>query len=393
MPGGWAIAELIPITSPAALTSGPPELPGLIAASVWIALMNAGRRAVPGRHRAVHRADDAGGHRALEPEGRTDRDHRVADHHLVRVAERERGQAGPVHLEHGEVVVRGHADELCRGLAAVGEHHGDAAARAHVRGGYVGVGEQVAVGLEHEPGAGALAVRAAHLDEHNARQHLRGDRRDPGELPAVGPCGDGRRQVGLGAVGRPGADHPADRAGRPGRAAPHRPPASRAASGDDAARGPTSRRSRPAGAMGIPPSGSPPSGARRRREHVRGRPSPGGRRAATDEPVSVGVGSRPRRRGRPLGAERARRPHGRSTGPDCGAAPDEASVPVPSSFTSHSRPSAAAIRGPPGPRRPRRTPRQDRRPPRASPTTAAPRRPPRPRRRRTARRASTGCRR
>ena len=37
-PGGWAIAELIPTTSPAALTSGPPELPGLIAASVWIAV-------------------------------------------------------------------------------------------------------------------------------------------------------------------------------------------------------------------------------------------------------------------------------------------------------------------------------------------------------------------
>ena len=35
-----AIAELMPMTSPAMFTSGPPELPGLIAASVWIALMN-----------------------------------------------------------------------------------------------------------------------------------------------------------------------------------------------------------------------------------------------------------------------------------------------------------------------------------------------------------------
>ena len=33
-----SIWELIPITSPAALISGPPELPGLIAASVWITL-------------------------------------------------------------------------------------------------------------------------------------------------------------------------------------------------------------------------------------------------------------------------------------------------------------------------------------------------------------------
>ncbi len=32
------IAVLMPTTSPAALTSGPPELPGLSAASVWITL-------------------------------------------------------------------------------------------------------------------------------------------------------------------------------------------------------------------------------------------------------------------------------------------------------------------------------------------------------------------
>ena len=34
----WAIAVLIPITAPAAFRSGPPLLPGLIAASVWIRL-------------------------------------------------------------------------------------------------------------------------------------------------------------------------------------------------------------------------------------------------------------------------------------------------------------------------------------------------------------------
>ena len=34
-----AIAELTPITRPAASSSGPPELPGLMAASVWIALI------------------------------------------------------------------------------------------------------------------------------------------------------------------------------------------------------------------------------------------------------------------------------------------------------------------------------------------------------------------
>ena len=34
-----AMAELTPMTSPSRSTSGPPELPGLMAASVWIALM------------------------------------------------------------------------------------------------------------------------------------------------------------------------------------------------------------------------------------------------------------------------------------------------------------------------------------------------------------------
>ena len=33
-----AICELMPITRPAASSSGPPELPGLIAASVWMTL-------------------------------------------------------------------------------------------------------------------------------------------------------------------------------------------------------------------------------------------------------------------------------------------------------------------------------------------------------------------
>ena len=35
-----AIAVLMPITFPPASSSGPPELPGLIAASVWIRLVS-----------------------------------------------------------------------------------------------------------------------------------------------------------------------------------------------------------------------------------------------------------------------------------------------------------------------------------------------------------------
>src|SRR5664280_766417 len=38
-PPSWAIEELIPMSWPLALTSAPPELPGLMAADVWMALV------------------------------------------------------------------------------------------------------------------------------------------------------------------------------------------------------------------------------------------------------------------------------------------------------------------------------------------------------------------
>ena len=40
LPGAEAMAELMPMTWPFPSTSGPPELPGLIAASVWMAPMS-----------------------------------------------------------------------------------------------------------------------------------------------------------------------------------------------------------------------------------------------------------------------------------------------------------------------------------------------------------------
>ena len=72
-----AICELMPITRPAASSSGPPELPGLIAASVWMTssiVKPFGRGDL-----ALERGDDAGGERAVEAERVADRDHRVAD--------------------------------------------------------------------------------------------------------------------------------------------------------------------------------------------------------------------------------------------------------------------------------------------------------------------------
>ena len=47
LPPSEAMAELMPMTAPLPSTSGPPELPGLMAASVWIALMKASSPSPP----------------------------------------------------------------------------------------------------------------------------------------------------------------------------------------------------------------------------------------------------------------------------------------------------------------------------------------------------------
>ena len=87
-----ATAVLMPTTWPAALTSGPPELPELIAASVWIRPSSV---ALLGVDRAVERRHDALGHRraALEGEGVADGDDLVADGDVAG-GERGRDDAG-----------------------------------------------------------------------------------------------------------------------------------------------------------------------------------------------------------------------------------------------------------------------------------------------------------
>ena len=117
-PGSEAIAVLMPMTSPLMSTSAPPELPGLIAASVWIASMTvsapAWRR--PSRcrcHRPVQRADDAGRHRALQAQRRADRHDLARRPRAGGVAELRRGEAGDaVGLDDGDVGRRVGADDL-----------------------------------------------------------------------------------------------------------------------------------------------------------------------------------------------------------------------------------------------------------------------------------------
>ena len=84
----------MPMTWPAMSTSGPPELPGLMAASVWMKLLElvelaVGAGLVDG---AVLGGDDAGGDGLGEREGAADGEHPVADLGAVGVAELDGGQ-------------------------------------------------------------------------------------------------------------------------------------------------------------------------------------------------------------------------------------------------------------------------------------------------------------
>ena len=89
-----AIAVLMPMTSPAPLTSAPPELPGLIAASVCSASITVASSCVgAGLHGPVGGADDAVGDGVGQAQRGADGDRDVADLDVVGVGEGGRGQA------------------------------------------------------------------------------------------------------------------------------------------------------------------------------------------------------------------------------------------------------------------------------------------------------------
>jgi hypothetical protein len=84
------MAVLMPIRLPWLSTSAPPELPGLIAASVW---MKFSKVLIP-RCERPERRDDAHGHRLTDAEGIADGQGDVADHDVVHLPEGDRRQ-GP----------------------------------------------------------------------------------------------------------------------------------------------------------------------------------------------------------------------------------------------------------------------------------------------------------
>ena len=137
-----ATAVLMPTTSPAALTSGPPELPDEIAASVWI---SPSRKTSPWADRAIERRDDAERHRrfTVEAECESDRHHVVAEADAAGVGERGGLEAVAAHPEQRKVVatIGGEQVDLAR-LGLAGQPHADLGRPVDD----VGVGEDLSVG-------------------------------------------------------------------------------------------------------------------------------------------------------------------------------------------------------------------------------------------------------
>jgi hypothetical protein len=121
------------------LINGPPELPGLTLG-----------------------ADDAGRHRVLEPEGRADRDHPLADTQLVGVADAHGRKAARVDLEQRDIGPLVRAEQLRLELALVMQGDRDLVGALH----HVRVGQQIAVGGDDEPRAQSarnVAARSRRL--------------------------------------------------------------------------------------------------------------------------------------------------------------------------------------------------------------------------------------
>ena len=146
-PEGEKIIEFMPITWPRRSKVGPPELPRLMGASIWMKLVYCWLLDV-----AAERGDDARGHRVGEAEGIAHRHHPVADAQLLVVAEfhgRQRLVAGD--LEQRDVGGRIGADQLGGEAAAVGQLDGDLLAGVH----HMIVGDDKAGLVDDEAGTGA----------------------------------------------------------------------------------------------------------------------------------------------------------------------------------------------------------------------------------------------
>ena len=170
---GDAIAVLMPMTLPDESSNGPPELPGLIAASVWmtscsvlfsVEIVRCSAETIPDVTVGV--PSSASALPIATTESPTSTVFGVTELHDRQVRQND--------LHDGEVVLRVDADDGRRRGARVGERHLD---RERV-GGDVRVGDDDAVAGDDEPGTGALTVGTGDVDAHDRGLHLAQDRLD-----------------------------------------------------------------------------------------------------------------------------------------------------------------------------------------------------------------------
>ena len=155
-------AVLMPITSPREDTSGPPELPGLSAASVWIT--SSIIRPVVARRLRPERGDHARGHRRLEAERIADGDGKMpAAEQLGVTQRRERQAARGVGTQQCEVGVRIDAEQARLAGAAFGVGQADVARATD----HVGVGQHQPVGRDHDARTDSAAALVAGVDAHD----------------------------------------------------------------------------------------------------------------------------------------------------------------------------------------------------------------------------------
>jgi len=134
-------------------------------------LDQSGGRAAAGGDAAAERTDDAGGHAAGQPERVTHGDHELTDTETVGVAVLRRVGDAPVGAQDREVRQRIATDHVDAGGRTVRERRLTRRRPAHD----VGVGDEVALGRQHDPGPGRLAVTAAEAQRSHPRRQGLGD--------------------------------------------------------------------------------------------------------------------------------------------------------------------------------------------------------------------------
>ena len=161
---GGVDADEVPVTS----TSAPPELPGLIGASVWMKLS-----IILDAHAAtVRRADNPVGHGLAYPEGMADGQHQIAHLHVPAFSQRDGGQVVGVNLDDRDVTLGIKSNNLGVELAPVLQRHLDLRWPTYK----MAVGQDISVLSHNHPGPkpalqpGGQNLLGALFPKGNARE-------------------------------------------------------------------------------------------------------------------------------------------------------------------------------------------------------------------------------